>query len=75
MGFCDCEPMAITLLRLHLWPGSPERPTTAFHVNLMDVMEKVFLHCKVSLKEFCEAIELLRPSIQPNLVHNVKTIS
>lgn len=57
-----------------MWPASPDKPATAFTFYLMDLMETVFLHCKVSLREFCEAVELLRPSLQPRMVRAVNAL-
>ncbi|XP_027035703.1 uncharacterized protein LOC113664303, partial [Pocillopora damicornis] len=65
--FCNCYHPTTTLIKNNLWPASPDKPATAFTFYLMDLMETVFLHCKVSLREFCEAVELLRPSLQPRM--------
>ena len=66
--FCQCESPAETLVRLGLWPGSPERPSCAFDLHLMDLAEQLFIHCKVSLKEFAEVLDMQRPHLQPKLV-------
>lgn len=58
----------MTLVRMQLWPGTPEKPSCAFHLNLMGLLEKLFVHCKVSLKEFSEILKIRLPSLQPNLV-------
>ena len=60
---CDCEPVAVTLLKCQFWPGSPANPTTGFNFKLMEFVEKVFLHCQVSLlniklMEFVEKVFL-----------------
>jgi len=68
IAFCRCEASTVTLLRLQLWPGSPDRPTTAFHFRLMDMVADMFIHCQVSLKEFCDVLELKRPPLQPKIV-------
>ena len=68
--FCQCEKPAITLLRLQLWPGSPEKPSCAFHLSLMDLFDRLFIHCKVSLKEATEVFQLFLPEFYPNLVSN-----
>ncbi|XP_028414296.1 uncharacterized protein LOC114537451 [Dendronephthya gigantea] len=65
VAFCSCESHAVTLLRLHFWPGSPERPTIGFHFRIMDLAEKLFLHNQVPLKDFSEIIMELLPSLQP----------
>lgn len=69
--FCNCYHPTTTLIKNNLWPASPDKPATAFTFYLMDLMETVFLHCKVSLREFCEAVELLRPSLQPRMVFSI----
>ena len=66
--FCQCEHPAVTLVRLHLWPGSPDRPTTAFQFRLMDQATDMFISCKVSLKEFTDVLEMKRPLLQPKIV-------
>ena len=68
ISFCQCEHPIVTLVRLHLWPGSPDRPTTAFHFRLMDMATDMFIHCKVSLREFADVLEEKRPPLQPKLV-------
>ncbi|KAJ7318458.1 hypothetical protein OS493_037886, partial [Desmophyllum pertusum] len=67
ISFCQCEHPIVTLVRLHLWPGSPDRPTTAFHFRLMDMATDMFIHCKVSLREFADVLEEKRPPLQPKL--------
>jgi hypothetical protein len=65
---CCCESHAVTLLRYHFWPGSPEKPTTGFHFRIMDLAEKFFLHNQVPLKDFSEIVIELLPPMQPILV-------
>lgn len=61
---CDCEPHAVTLLKCQFWPGSPANPTTGFSFKLMEFVEKVFLHCQVSLLNISEVITELNPQLQ-----------
>lgn len=68
IAFCKCEAPIVTLLRLQLWPGSPERLTTAFHFRLMDMVLDLFIQCQVSLKELCDVLELKRPPLQAKIV-------
>ncbi|XP_028417977.1 uncharacterized protein LOC114542684 isoform X2 [Dendronephthya gigantea] len=68
VSVCSCESHAVTLIRAHFWPGSPERPSIGFHLKLMDLAEKLFLHNQVPLKDFCDLIGELLPSMQPVLV-------
>lgn len=65
---CDCEPVAVTLLKCQFWPGSPANPTTGFSFKLMEFVEKVFLHCQVSLLNISEVIAELNPQLQPTHV-------
>ena len=65
---CDCEPHAVTLLKCQFWPGSPANPTTGFSFKLMEFVEKVFLHCQVSLLNITEVITELNPQLQPTHV-------
>lgn len=65
VAVCNCESHAVTLLRLHFWPGSPERPTIGFHFRIMDLAEKFFLHNQVPLKDFTEIMMELLPALQP----------
>ena len=68
IAFCQCEAPIVTLLRLQLWPGARDRPTTAFHFRLMDMVVDMFIHCQISLKEFSDVLELKRPPLQPKIV-------
>ncbi|XP_078353471.1 uncharacterized protein LOC144638149 isoform X2 [Oculina patagonica] len=72
--FCQCEHPTVTLVRLHLWPGSPDRPTTAFQFRLMDQATDMFISCKVSLKEFADVLEMKRPLLQPKIVSSIYSI-
>ncbi|KXJ21046.1 uncharacterized protein LOC110232517 [Exaiptasia diaphana] len=71
VSFCSCESAVVTLVRLRLWPATPDRPSTAFSFKLMDLVSSVFLHCKVSLKEFTECLESLRKPLHPRLVSSI----
>lgn len=68
IAFCKCEAPIVTLLRLQLWPGSPERLTRAFHFRLMDMVLDLFIPCQVSLKELCDVLGLKRPPLQAKIV-------
>ena len=56
--FCECEPDALTLMRLHYWPGTPKRPVLAFSFALMDWLELLLLECQVAVKDFATVMEL-----------------
>ena len=64
----------VTLVQLHLWPSSPDRPTVAFHFRLMDLAADMFIKCKVSLKEFTDPLEEKRPPLQPKTVSNLPAL-
>jgi len=65
---CDCEPDAITLIRCSFWPGSPSKPTVAFHFSIMNLMEKVFLQSQVSIHDFSEILEAMQPQLGYKIV-------
>jgi hypothetical protein len=62
---CGCESHAETLLRCQFWPGSPEKPNVGFHLNIMEIAEKMFLHSQVSLKNITEIFQEIIPKSQP----------
>ena len=66
--FCQCEHPSITLLKLNLWPGSPERPKVAFHIKLMELVEMLFLQCHVPLYNICKLLDNRRNALLPKLV-------
>ena len=68
IAFCQCEAPIVTLVRLQLWPGLPERLTRDFHLKLMDMVLDLFIQCQVSLKELCDVLELKRPPLQAKIV-------
>lgn len=68
IAFCQCKAPVVTILHLQLWPGSPDRPTTAFHFRLMDMAVGMFIHCQVSLQELSDVLELKRSPLQPKIV-------
>ena len=51
---CKCEPLAISLVRAHLWPASPTNPHYAFCFHLLDWGEALLLECQVSIKGLCQ---------------------
>ena len=65
---CSCESHAVTLLRAHFWPGTPEKPTMGFHFKLMDLAVALFLHNQVPLKDFAEIMIEMLPKLQPIIV-------
>ena len=53
---CKCEPFAVSLARLRMWPTSSKQPTYALSFDLLDWMETMLLECQVSLNDFCKAL-------------------
>ena len=54
--YCNCEALAVTLVRANLWPATPHYPRYAFSFHLLDLAESLLLECHVALKDFCEAL-------------------
>ena len=46
----------MTLVRLHYWPATPTRPSTAFSFQLLDWIEALLLECQVSLHDVSAAL-------------------
>ena len=53
---CKCEPLAISIVRAHLWPASSTNLHYAFCFSLLDWGEALLLECQVSIKGLCEAL-------------------
>lgn len=58
---CNCEPLAVTLVRARLWPATPHHPKYAFTFNLLDLAESMLLECQVALRDFCNALYFRSP--------------
>ena len=43
---CDCEPLAVTLVKAHLWPATPQYPKFAFTFKFLDLAEALLLECQ-----------------------------
>ena len=41
-----CEPIAVTLVRVRLWPATPQNPRYAFCFDLLDWCEALLLECQ-----------------------------
>ena len=59
--YCNCEALAVTLMRAQLWPATPHYPRYAFSFQLLDLAESLLLECHVALKDFCEALYFRYP--------------
>ena len=62
---CDCEPLAVTLIRAKFWPATPHSPRLVFPFSLLDWAESLLLECQVSLKDFCTALYFRCPCPSP----------
>lgn len=73
---CDCESLALTLVRAQLWPSTPQRPRLAFTFCLLDWAEALLLECQVALKDFCSALDFYAPYVVPkvNNCYSCKTM-
>ena len=49
---CAC---AVTKVRAHIWPSSPQHP--AFSFDIFDWAESLLLECQVLVEDFCKAIQ------------------
>ncbi|XP_014671057.1 PREDICTED: uncharacterized protein LOC106811852 isoform X2 [Priapulus caudatus] len=58
VSVCSCEPVAVTLIRYHLWPATPKNPQVAFTFNLMENLRLLVLECQVSVRSFCMAMKI-----------------
>ena len=60
-SFCRCEDEVITLLRMKLWPATPQQPSLAFQFQLLDSYESLLLECQEALRNFVTALEVNLP--------------
>lgn len=61
VSFCACEHEAVTLLRMKLWPATPQQPSLAFQFELLDSYESLLLECQVALRDFVTSLEVNLP--------------
>lgn len=45
---CEHEPEAITLISNGFWPSTPKQPQVAFDLGFMNLLQHLFLECRVS---------------------------
>ncbi|XP_025112708.1 uncharacterized protein LOC112575228 isoform X1 [Pomacea canaliculata] len=62
--FCSCESDTITLLRHRLWGSSPEIPSVAFKLDVMEWLRALVLECQVSVKGFVNALAIRLSKIE-----------
>ena len=60
---CDCESLALSLIRAQLWPATPQHPRLAFTFSSLDWAEALLLECHVALKHFCSALYFYSPYV------------
>ena len=77
--WCNCESLAVTLVRAQLWPATPHHPKRAFTFKLLDLAESLLLECQVALRDFCNALYFRSPypvfQVCMHSVMNVKTLT
>ena len=71
--YCNCEPLAIALVRCQLWPATPHSPRLVFMFTLLDLFEALMLECHVALRDFCNALYFLCPN--PASIVNVSALT
>ena len=57
IAFCDCESIAVTLVRYQLWPASSCEPRLAFHMELMELLRSLMMKNQVSITGFYRALQ------------------
>ena len=71
---CDCESLAVTLIRAKFWTATPHSPRLVFPFSLLDWAESLLLECQVFLKDFCTALYFHCPYPSPKASINVHYI-
>jgi len=57
--FCKCDKEVQSLVRLGLWPATPDTPNMAFQMSLLEMQRVLQMEAHVSLYSFCEVIKHL----------------
>ena len=60
---CNCEPLAVSLVRANLWPATPTNPKLAFTFNLLEWAEALMVECHLALKYFCTSLHYRCPFV------------
>ena len=58
---CQCEPIAVTLVRACLWPATAQNPRLAYTFELLDWAEALLYECQVALKDLWAALQYRVP--------------
>jgi len=61
--FCHCEPEPCTLVRHRLWPATPKSPSVAFHFDVLNLQQMLFMEAQVSVYAFCSTLEQLQSAL------------
>ena len=54
---CQCEPLAVTVVRAWLWPATAQNLHLAFTFDLLDWAEALTYECQVALKDLWAALQ------------------
>jgi hypothetical protein len=56
MVFCGCEEQCITLLRWGFWASSPQKPSAAYSLDLMMLLQAMTLECQTAASSFVQML-------------------
>lgn len=70
---CNCEPLAVSLVRASLWPATPTNPKVGFTFNLLEWAEALMVECQVALRDFCTSLQYRCP-VGSFKVYNIKSL-
>ena len=68
MMFCTCQSEAEALVSIGFWPGTVEKPATAFDMRLLNMLADLLFECHCSLDKLCATITLWKGPILPSYV-------
>ncbi len=69
--FCKCQTEAEALISLGFWPGSAEKPVSAFDTRLLDMLSDLLFECQCSLDKLCATIDLWKGPLLPTHVSSI----
>ena len=56
LTYCECRPLALTLLDMGLFPASPVQPSIAFSLGHLLFASKLFVHISPNISAWCSTI-------------------
>ncbi|KAF9509695.1 hypothetical protein BS47DRAFT_1271100, partial [Hydnum rufescens UP504] len=56
LSYCECHPLALTLLGIGLFPASPICPSIAFSLGHLLFISKLFIHISPNITAWCSTI-------------------